>query len=86
MFPSAVDQPSFIRLALAFTICATLLLTPNEHLFVRDGISYVVETNLNRKYRTYRYGNPQFSSCEEARRILTIESILAEEFGLPRQK
>ncbi|HEX6717736.1 MAG TPA: hypothetical protein VF088_11535 [Pyrinomonadaceae bacterium] len=53
---------------------------------VLDGIGYVVETNLNRKYRTYRYGNPQFSGCDEARRILAIESILAEEFSLPRQK
>lgn len=49
---------------------------------VLDGIGYVVETNLNRKYRTYRYGNPQFADCDEAKRIMSIEEILADEFGL----
>jgi hypothetical protein len=49
---------------------------------VLDGIGYVVETNLNRKYRTYRYGNPQFANCDEAKRILLIETILSEEFHL----
>ncbi len=49
---------------------------------VLDGISYVVETNLDRKYRTYRYGNPQFADCEESKRILSIESIIFEEFRL----
>jgi hypothetical protein len=54
---------------------------------VLDGIGYVVETNLNRKYGTYRYGNPQFADCDEAKRILAIEGIMFEEFGLrPLQK
>lgn len=54
---------------------------------VLDGISYVVETNLNRTYRTYRYGNPQFANCDEAKRILLIETILSEEFRFsPTQK
>jgi len=48
-----------------------------------DGISYVVETNVNRKYRTYRYGNPQLAHCDEAKRMLLIENILAEEFQIP---
>jgi hypothetical protein len=47
-----------------------------------DGIGYVVEINSNRKYRTYRYGNPQFGKCDEAKRIVEIEEILADEFGL----
>jgi hypothetical protein len=51
---------------------------------VLDGIGYVVETNVNRKYRTYRYGNPQLAKCDDAKRILSIERILSEEFRLPR--
>jgi hypothetical protein len=54
---------------------------------ILDGIGYVVETNVNRHYRTYRYGNPQFANCDEAKRILSIETILSEEFSLhPPQK
>lgn len=47
-----------------------------------DGIGYVVETNIDRKYRTYRYGNPQLADCEDAKRILSIEKIVFEEFDL----
>jgi hypothetical protein len=47
-----------------------------------DGIGYVVETNVDQKYRTYWYGNPQWADCEEAKRILSIESIISEEFPL----
>jgi hypothetical protein len=50
---------------------------------VLDGISYVVETMVGRRYRTYRYGNPQFANCDEARRLLSIKTILSEEFRLP---
>ena len=46
-------------------------------------VSYVVETNVNRKYRTYRYGNPNLANCDEANRILLIETILSEEFQIP---
>lgn len=49
---------------------------------VLDGVGYVVETNVNRKYRTYSYFNPQLANCDEAKRILLIESILSEEFSL----
>lgn len=48
-----------------------------------DGISYVVETNVDRKYRTYRYGNPQLANCDEAKRMQLIETILSEEFQIP---
>ena len=47
-----------------------------------DGIGYIVETNANQKYRTFRYGNPQLVNCDEARRVQTIETILAEAFNL----
>lgn len=49
---------------------------------VLDGIGYVVETNVDQAYRTYRYGNPQFAECDEAKRIISIEEIIADEFGL----
>lgn len=49
---------------------------------VLDGGAYVVETNVDRVYRTYRYDNPQFSKCQDAKRILSIEQIIAEEFEL----
>ena len=49
---------------------------------VLDGIGYVIETNFNRKYRTYRYGNPQRADCDEAKRILLMETILFEELDL----
>lgn len=51
-----------------------------------DGISYVVETNLDNTYRTYMYDNPQFAKCKEAKQIIKIVDILADEFGaqLPR--
>lgn len=51
-----------------------------------DGISYVVETNMDKTYRTYMYDNPQFASCKEAKQIIEIVDILADEFGqqLPR--
>jgi hypothetical protein len=47
-----------------------------------DGIGYVVETNVDWKYRTYRYGNPQWADCLEAKQILSIEKIIFEEFRL----
>jgi hypothetical protein len=46
------------------------------------GGAYVVETNVNGTYRTYRYNSPQFARCNEAKRIVLIEEILADEFGL----
>jgi hypothetical protein len=48
-----------------------------------DGIGYVVETNVNRRYRTYMYGNPSLANCDEAKQIIMIEAILAEEFQIP---
>lgn len=48
---------------------------------VLDGITYIVETNLNQTYRIYSYGNPQFASCNEAKRITSIGRIIIDEFG-----
>jgi len=50
---------------------------------VLDGIGYVVETNVNRRYRTYMYGNPRLAKCDEAKQIVMIETILSEEFQIP---
>ena len=47
-----------------------------------DGIGYVVETNVNRKYRTYWYGNPQLMECSEGKQMLEIVKIIRDEFRL----
>jgi hypothetical protein len=47
-----------------------------------DTFSFVIETNVNRIYRTYRYTNPFHAECDEAKRIILIEEIIGEEFGL----
>ena len=51
---------------------------------VLDGSGFVVEVIANQKYKTYRYSNPQFADCDEAKRVLSIESILADEFVFPQ--
>ena len=52
----------------------------NTH--VKDGVSYVVEINMNQTYRTYMYDNPHHAECDEARRIVRIGQIIAGEFGV----
>ena len=47
-----------------------------------DGVSYVVEINKDQKYRTYLYDNPSHSKCSEAKQMLEIGGIIAEEFDL----
>ena len=47
-----------------------------------DGVSYVVETNMDWVYRTYMYDNPQDASCKEAKQMIQISQILNEEFGM----
>ena len=49
---------------------------------VNDGMSYVVEINANRIYRTYMYDNPNYARCNEARQMIEIVQIIGEEFGL----
>jgi hypothetical protein len=54
------------------------------HTVVLDGGSLVVETNVNRVYRTYMYANPDLAKCDGAKQIRRIEEIIAEEFALNR--
>jgi hypothetical protein len=56
---------------------------------VIDGISYVVESNINMTYRAYSYGNPWYEApwykrCNEAKQMILIGKIIGEEFGLKR--
>ena len=52
----------------------------NTHIF--DGVKYVVEINKEKMYRTYLYDNPTYSPCSEAKQMLKIGEIIAEEFNL----
>lgn len=45
-----------------------------------DGMSYVVELKLKKTYRTYMYDNPQNAECNEAKQMIKINRIIAEEF------
>lgn len=45
-----------------------------------DGFSYVVEYKLQNKYRTYMYDNPEYAKCDEAKQMVKIKKIIAEEF------
>ncbi len=46
-----------------------------------DTVAFVIETNVHRLYRTYRYSNPSHAECDDAKRIVLIEEIIDEEFG-----
>lgn len=47
-----------------------------------DGVAYVVEVNMNQRYRTYAYSNPQLMQCREAKQMLNIKETIATEFAL----
>lgn len=47
-----------------------------------DGMSYVVEYNRDGIYRTYMYDNPDNAKCDEAKRMIEIGNMIAEEFNL----
>ena len=49
---------------------------------VMDGKSYVIETNSDYLYRTYQYGNPNYVKLKEAKQMVEIGQIIADEFGL----
>jgi hypothetical protein len=49
---------------------------------IKDGVSYAVEINMNRRYRTYHYSNPEDQEHGEAKHMVRINDILAEEFNL----
>src|SRR5262245_4998535 len=51
---------------------------PGEQM-VLDGISYVVEINDGKVYRTYYYGNPQYQVWPEAENIIEIVKTLKGE-------
>lgn len=53
-----------------------------DEVSITDGISYVVEINMNKTYRTYMYGNPQHQKSPEAKQMLQIVHTLSEEFGV----
>lgn len=62
---------------------AGILDLPNSNeIGTIDGISYIVETNLNETYRIYEYSDPQNHKTEEDKRMMRIGEIIAEEFGL----
>lgn len=47
-----------------------------------DGMSYVVEVNTNNTYRTYMYDNPYYARCNEARQMIEIGNLIADEFDV----
>ncbi len=47
-----------------------------------DGTSYIVETNLNKTYLVYAFGNPDGLKDREGKQMVKIAEVLAEEFGL----
>ena len=49
---------------------------------INDGKSYVVEVNKDKAYRTYMYDNPNHAKCDEAKQMLKVGEIIAEEFGV----
>lgn len=51
-----------------------------------DVLSYVVELNVGGEYRTYHYTYPEASEHEEAKQMIQIGEIIADEFGLPQFK
>lgn len=53
---------------------------------VLDGISYVVEINMNKSYRTYMYDDPNYAKCNEAKQMIKIGEVIAEEFNLEEFK
>ncbi|MCA1614064.1 MAG: hypothetical protein LC800_07920 [Acidobacteria bacterium] len=53
---------------------------------INDGKSYVVEVNKDSVYRTYQYDNPDYAKCAEAKQMIKIGEVIAEEFGLEEFK
>jgi hypothetical protein len=50
--------------------------------YINDGVGYVVEINADKIYRTYLYDNPNHAQCDEAKKMMRIGEIIAEEFDL----
>jgi hypothetical protein len=49
---------------------------------IKDGTSYIVETNLNRTYLVYAFGNPDHLKDREGKQMVAIGDVIADEFGL----
>ncbi len=49
---------------------------------VMDGFSNIVEINKDGIYRIYEYVNPNWADNQEAKQVVKIGSIIADEFGL----
>lgn len=47
-----------------------------------DGVGFIIETNVERKYRTYMYDNPEFAKCEQAKQMLNLIDTISQEFRL----
>lgn len=47
---------------------------------LRDGVSYVVEINMNLTYRTYMVRSPEHAKTHEAAQMIEIVRILQQEF------
>jgi hypothetical protein len=50
-----------------------------------DGVSVIVEINSKKTYRAYRYSNPSLANCKEAKQIINISKIIADEFSIKVQ-
>jgi len=48
----------------------------------QDGTSYIVETNLNKTYLVYAFGNPDKLKNGQGERMIEVANVLADEFGL----
>ena len=49
-----------------------------------DAEGFYVETRANGSYRNYEYDSPEYSESPNAKRMLAVGEIIADEFGLPR--
>jgi hypothetical protein len=59
----------------------TNLLGSDDNSYI-DGIGYAVEINQNGKYRIYFYSSPDKQKSEQAKQMMKIGEIIADEFGL----
>lgn len=50
--------------------------------YVNDGTTYVVEVNVDHAYRAYMYDNPDSARCKEAKQMISLGEIIANEFRL----
>jgi len=55
---------------------------PDDDFVVRDGMSYVVEINRERTYRTYCYENPDMHKRWADKKMVELIKIIDEEFRM----